>query len=150
MLEPAPIKGSVLEPGTSGVEGSKAQDDRGTRSSLEPGTFELGDGREKDVSTNTDNTNTASLYDTASTVLRLREDRGECVVRRGWCEKHSMKANKITQKKSVWTKMKTGLYKYCTRKLSVWRCDVSTPTLVGTMRPREGAGVSTGAGGGES
>ena len=42
--------------------------------------------------------------------------------------------------------MKTGLFGYCTRKISVWRCDGDMPTLVGTMGPREGAGVTTGTG----
>ena len=89
-----------------------------------------------------------SLYDTASNVLRLREDRGECEVRRGWCVKHGRKATKITRNKKVWTKMKkTGLFQYCTRRMSVWRCDSSTPTYVGTMGQKEGAGVTTGTGG---
>ena len=105
-LEPLSTEGPLLEPVTSGVENTMDRDDRG-----------IGDVSVaiKDVS----NADDASLYDTASTVLRLREDRGECVVKRGWCLKHDKKANKITQKKSVWTRMKTGLYKYCTRKLSV-------------------------------
>ena len=88
------------------------------------------------------NTDGGSLYDTASNVLRLREDRGECEVRRGMCMKHGRKATKITRNKKVWTKMKkTGLFQYCTRKMSVWRCDVNTPTLVGTMGPGESAGA---------
>ena len=145
LLEPLPTEGPLLEPVTSGGEHTLDPDDRGMQSQVEPGTLELGDGSvgTKDVGTTDD----VSLYNTASTVLMLREDRGECEVKRGWCVKHDRKANKITQKKSVWTKMKTGLYKYCTRKLSVWRCDRSMPTLVGTMRPREGAGVTTGSGG---
>ena len=75
-------------------------------------------------------------------MLRLREDRGECEVRRGMCVKHGRRATKITTNKRVWTKVKkTGLFKYCTRKMSVCRCDVNTPTLVGTMGPGESAGA---------
>ena len=136
-LEPLPTKGPLLEPVTSEV--------KNTMNTMDPD--DRGKGDRSVASKDVGNTDDASLLDTASTVLRLREDRGECVIKRGWCVKHDLKANKITQKKSVWTKTKTGLYKYCTRKLSVWRCDESMPTYVGTMRPREGAGVTTGSGG---
>ena len=33
-----------------------------------------------------------ALYDTATNVVRLREDRGDCVVRRGWCQEHDRMA----------------------------------------------------------
>ena len=73
--------------------------------------------------------------------MMLREDRGDCNVRRGWCLRHNAVAKKITTNKQVWTKVKkTGLYKYCSRKLSVWRCVGDMATLVPTMGPRDGAG----------
>ena len=83
----------------------------------------------------------SDLFDTAATVMMLREDRGDCNVRRGWCLRHNAVAKKITTNKQVWTKVKkTGLYKYCSRKLSVWRCVGDMATLVPTMGPRDGAG----------
>ena len=143
LLEHLPGEGPMLE--LDGEGHTLEPDDRGGQSPKEPnpGTLRLDEGEAatKDLGNNDDG---GSLYDTASTVLRLREDRGECEVRRGWCEKHDRKANKITSKKKVWTKMrKTGLFQYCTRKMSVWRCDSSTPTLVGTMGQRDGAGVTS-------
>ena len=108
----------------------------------DPSTLLLGGEGGIPVTKDVGNTDGGSLYDTASNVLRLREDRGECEVRRGMCVKHGRRATKITTNKRVWTKVKkTGLFKYCTRKMSVWRCDVNTPTLVGTMGPGESAGA---------
>ena len=85
--------------------------------------------------------NEDNLYDTAATVRMLREDRGTCNVRRGWCREHESLAKKITSTKKVWTKSKkTGLYSYCSRRMSVWRCDVNMGILPETMEPRDGAG----------
>ena len=86
-------------------------------------------------------TNTVdNLYDTAATVQMLREDRGLCSVRRGWCREHNALAKKITSIKKVWTKnKKTGLFSYCSRRMSVWRCDENMGTLPRTMEPRDGA-----------
>ena len=93
------------------------------------------------------NNDDTSLFDTAATVQILREDRGTCTVRRGWCMEHNALAKKITSKKKVWTKVKkTGLYKYCDRRLSVWRCDVNMENLLGTMEPTDGAGSNGSAG----
>ena len=93
------------------------------------------------------NNDDTSLYDTAATVRMLREDRGTCTVRRGWCVEHNALAKKITSTKKVWTKVKkTGLYKYCNRKLSVWRCNVNMENLLGTMEPTDGAGSNGSAG----
>ena len=92
----------------------------------------------KDMSTNNNEDN---LYDTAATIRMLREDRGTCNVRRGWCNEHKALARKITSIKKVWTKSKkTGLYSYCSRRMSVWRCNVNMGILPGTMEPRDGAG----------
>ena len=85
--------------------------------------------------------NEDNLYDTAATIQMLHEDRGSCSVRRGWCREHNSLAKKITSKKKVWTKNKrTGLFSYCSRKMSVWRCDENMGTLPRTMEPRDGAG----------
>ena len=86
-----------------------------------------------------------TLYDTATNVVSIREDRGDCVVRRGWCQEHSRKARKITSQKQVWTRnKKTGLYSYRNRKLSVWSCTDSMPTLAVTMESRGSAGDNNG------
>ena len=86
-----------------------------------------------------------ALYDTAANVVRLREDRGDCVVRSGWCQEHDRMARKVTTTKQVWTRSKkTGLYAYRSRKMSVLSCTSGMPTLVGTMGPRDGAGGNTG------
>ena len=92
--------------------------------------------------------NEDNLYDTAATVQILREDRGSCSVRRGWCREHNSLAKKITSTKKVWTKNKrTGLFSYCSRKMSVWRCDENMGTLPRTMGPRDGAGEAWATGG---
>ena len=115
----------------------------GTESAMEPRNMKSVS--TKDVVMN----NEDSLYDTAATVRMLREDRGTCKVRRGWCVEHEALAKKITSTKKVWTQnKKTGLYRYCSRKMSVWRCDGNMGILLGTMEPRDGAG-GTGATGGD-
>ena len=82
-----------------------------------------------------------NLFDTAATIRMLREDRGECKVRRGWCGEHNAVAKKITTVKKVWTKnKKTGLFGYSSRRMSVWRCNVTMGTSLRTMGPRDGAG----------
>ena len=128
------------------VEGE--QNDRGEQDQVgtKPCTItsSKGGGGTKDVINNDEIDN---LYDTAATLMRLREDRGTCNVRKGWCQEHNLKARKVTSTKKVWTKMKrTGLYQYCSRKMSVWRCDVTMGTLVSTMRPGDSAGGKTGSG----
>ena len=86
-----------------------------------------------------------TLFDTAANVVSLHEGRGDCVVRRGWCQEHCRAARKSTTMKQVWTRSKkTGLYSYRSRKLSVWSCTNGTPTLVGTMGSRDSAGGSSG------
>ena len=115
----------------------------GTESAMEPRNMKSVS--TKDVVMN----NEDSLYDTAATVRMLREDRGTCKVRRGWCVEHEALAKKITSKKQVWTQnKKTGLYRYCSRKMSVWRCDGNMGILLGTMEPRDGAGGTGATGGG--
>ena len=64
------------------------------------------------------------LYEAASNVLVLREERADCVVRKMWCTTHNQEAKRISSKRSVWTRVsKTGLYGWRTRKVSVLRCE---------------------------
>ena len=87
-----------------------------------------------------------NLYDTASNVNVLRELRGNCVVRDGHCQEHDGPARKITTRRSIWTKnMKTGIFGYRRKNVSVLRCDRTTGILVGTMGPRDGAVSNKGA-----
>ena len=68
-----------------------------------------------------------NLYDTASNVSVLRELRGNCVVRNGHCQEHNRPARKITTRRSIWTKnVKTGIFGYRRKKVSVLRCDGTT------------------------
>ena len=144
-----PLLDQLLEHGPSiggdnGIVVEGEQNDRGEQDQggTKPCTItsSKGGGGTKDVI----NGEVDNLYDTAATLMRLREDRGTCNVRKGWCQEHDLKARKVTNTKKVWTKMKrTGLYQYCSRKMSVWRCDVTMGTLVSTMRPRDGAGGKT-------
>ena len=83
------------------------------------------------------------LYNTASNIVRLREAKGECEVKRGYCKTHGVKAIRHTRSERIWTKVKkTGLFGWRTRKLSVLRCPDSTATLVETMGSTDGAGVT--------
>ena len=81
------------------------------------------------------------LYEAAENVMRLREARAECVVRKMRCIVHNQEARKVTTKRKVWTKNpKTGLFGYRTKNLSVLRCDGPMATLVDTMGRLDGAG----------
>ena len=74
-----------------------------------------------------------NLYDTASNVNVLRELRGKCVVRDSHCQEHDRPARKITTWRSIWTKnVKTGIFGYRRKKVSVLHCDGTTRILVGT------------------
>ena len=92
-----------------------------------------------------------NLYDAASNVSMLRDLRGKCVIRDGYCQEHNLEARKVTTVRSVWTKNnKTGVFGYRRRKVSAMRCSGYMGTLVDTMGARDGAGVNTGASTGES
>ena len=92
-----------------------------------------------------------NLYDAASNVSMLRELRGKCVIRDGYCQEHNLEARKVTTVRSVWTKNnKTGVFGYRRRKVSAMRCSGYMGTLVDTMGARDGAGVNIGASTGES
>ena len=81
------------------------------------------------------------LYEAAENVMRLREARAECVVRKMRCIVHNQEARKVMTKRKVWTKNpKTGLFGYRTKNLSVLRCDGPMATLVDTMGRLDGAG----------
>ena len=83
------------------------------------------------------------LYNTASNILRLREARGNCDIKRGYCKVHGTKAVRNTKSERIWTLIKkTGLYGWRTRKLSVLKCPDSTATYVDTMGSIDGAGVT--------
>ena len=87
-----------------------------------------------------------NLYDTASNVSMLRELRGNCVKRDGYCQEHNLKARKVTTVKSVWTKSsKTGMFGYRRRNVSILRCSRHMGTLVDTMGTRDGASEDNGA-----
>ena len=71
--------------------------------------------------------------------------RGECVIKNNYCQEHDKPARKVTSVKNVWTRnVKTGIYGYRRKKMSVLRCSSTMGTLVGTMGPRDGAGNSEG------
>ena len=64
-----------------------------------------------------------TLFDTANNVVEKRKMRGDCVIRKGWCEEHGLKARKVSRISNMWTRSKkTGLYYYSRRKLSVLQC----------------------------
>ena len=96
---------------------------------------------------NTENVeNVGNLYDTASNVSMLRELRGKCVVRDGYCQEHDLEARKVTTVRSVWTKnSKTGVFGYRRRKVSILRCSRHMGILVDTMGTRDGASEDNGA-----
>ena len=85
--------------------------------------------------------NEGTLYDAASNVLVMRSMKGDCLVRRGWCQEHGLKAVKSTTVSDVWTRnKKTGLYYYKKRRVSVLKCSGQRPTLVANMDQIDGAG----------
>ena len=93
-----------------------------------------------------DTENVGNLYDTANNVRLLREMRGDCVIRDGYCQEHNLKARKFTTVRNVWTKSnKTGVFGYRRRKVSTLRCNGHMGNLVGTMRTRDGSGENNGA-----
>ena len=86
-----------------------------------------------------------NLYDTANNVNMLRDMRGDCVVRNNHCQEHDRPARKVTSVKSIWTKnVKTGIFGYRRKKLSVLRCNGTMGTLVRTMGTRDGVGSNDG------
>ena len=90
--------------------------------------------------------NVGTLYDTASNVRMIRELRGNCVIRDGYCQEHNLKARKVTTVRNVWTKnSKTGIFGYRRRKVSALCCSRHMGTLVDTMRTRDGAREDNGA-----
>ena len=90
--------------------------------------------------------NDGNLYDTASNVSMLRDIRGNCVIRDGYCQEHNLEARKVTTVRSVWTRNnKTGVFGYRRRKVSTMRCNRHMGTLVDTMGARVGTGENTGA-----
>ena len=88
------------------------------------------------------------MYDMANNVSVLRDMRGTCRGVSGRCQEHGEEMKRVTQTKMIWTRnMKTGLFNYKKRKVSVVRCVRHMATLVGTMGMPEGAGVCTGSAG---
>ena len=86
-----------------------------------------------------------NLYDTTNNVIMLRDMRGDCVVRNMYCQEHDRPARKVTSVKSIWTKnVKTGMFGYRRKKLSVLRCDGTMGTLVRTMGTRDGVSSNNG------
>ena len=83
--------------------------------------------------------NTGTLYDTANNLSMIRDMRGDCVVRNGFCQEHGQYAQKVTMKRNTWTRSsRTGLFGYKMRKVSVLRCSRTMGTLVETMGTGEG------------
>ena len=77
---------------------------------------------------------TGTLYDTANNLSMIRDMRGDCVVRNGFCQEHEQYAQKVTMKKNTWTRnSRTGLFGYRMRKVSVLRCNRTMGTLVDTI-----------------
>ena len=71
----------------------------------------------------------------------MRSMKGDCLIRRGWCQEHGLKAVKSTTVSDVWTRnKKTGLYYYKKRRVSVLKCSGQRPTLVANMDQIDGAG----------
>ena len=82
---------------------------------------------------------TGTLYDTANNLSMIRDMRGDCIVRNGFCQEHEQYAQKVTMKKNTWTRnSRTGLFGYRMRKVSVLRCNRTMGTLVETMGTGEG------------
>ena len=69
----------------------------------------------------------------------IRDMRGDCIVRNGFCQEHEQYAQKVTMKKNTWTRnSRTGLFGYRMRKVSVLRCNRTMGTLGETMGTGEG------------
>ena len=83
------------------------------------------------------------MFDMANNVNTLREMRGTCRIVSGRCQEHSSEVKRVTQTKMIWTRnLKTGLYGYRRRKVSVLRCLGHMATLVVTMGERDSTGLA--------